>query len=330
MLLNNLLRNAEALAEIKTAEELDPLSVAVNQVAGSILYSAGRTDEAVGRLMRAIEIDPYAAFAHDNLGLVLCQEGKLDEGLVEIKKAMELDPNNVMFMTDLCYAYASAGRPGDARSVLARVEADQRGGAAVRVPPVALAGMYACLGETDRALDWLQKAFAEHSPYLCALKVEKWFDAIRADPRFAALLERVGLGRKATAPEDRPGVSKENKADRLASNLLRSGYRRVEDKLSVVLGENVSFRLITYNEDSSRYIVCDYCEQATKATVEGLLDKLKQLARSNFDYKVSMGVLLTESEPPAEVREYAEKLAESKKYHLHVVADPDKMSELVP
>jgi hypothetical protein len=42
-----------------------------------------------------------------------------------------------------------------------------------------------------------------------------------------------------------------------------------------------------------------------------------------------MGVLLTESEPPAEVREYAEKLAESKKYHLHVVADPDKMSELV-
>jgi adenylate cyclase len=345
LLLNNLLRNAEALAQIKTAEELDPLSVAVSQVAGSILFSAGKNDEAMGRLRRAIEIDPYAAFAHDNLGLVLCQEGRADEGVDEIKKAMELDPNNVMFMTDLCHVYAVAGRSGDARDVLARVEADQRSSDVVRVPPVALAGMYASLGETDPAIEWLQKAFAEHSPYLCALKVERWFDGIRTDPRFAAMLDRVGLGRRVALTENTQAVAaptaakeaprsglegtRESKTDRLAADLLKSGYRRVEDKLSVVLGENVGFRLIAYNEHTSRYIVCDYCEQATKSMVEGLVDKLKLLARSNFDYKISMGVLLSESEPPIEVKEYARKLAGSR-YPLHVVSDPDEVSGHVP
>ncbi len=329
LLLNNLLRNAEALAEIKTAEELDPLSVAVTQVAGSILYFAGRNGEAIERLGRAIEIDPHAAFAHDNLGLARCQEGKVDEGLGEIRKAMELDPNNMMFMADLCYAYASAGRSREAKDVLARVETDHRSNPAIHVPPVALAGMYACQGETDRALEWLEKAFSEHSPYLCSLKVERWFDGIRTDHRFVALLDRVGLGRMAAVAETPQGVTKESKADRLASNLLKSGYRRVEDKLPVVLGENVSFRLIAYNEDSSHYIVCDYCEQATKSTVEGLLEKLKLLARSNFDYKVRLGLLLSDREPLNEVKEYANKLAGGR-YPLHVVSDPDKMSELVP
>jgi adenylate cyclase len=329
LLLNNLLRNAEALAEIKTAEELDPLSVAVSQVAGSILYNAGRTGEAIERFRRAIEIDPYAAFAHDNLGLARCQEGKVDEGVGEIKKAMELDPNNVNFMTDLCYVYARAGRSSEARDVLARVEADQRSNGAVRVPPMALAAMYASLGETDRAIEWLQNAFSEHSPYLCTLKVERQFDGIRTDPRFVALLDKVGLGQKVATPENTQAVTKESKADRLASNLLKSGFRRVEDKLPIVLGQNLSFRLITYNEDSSQYIVCDYCEQATKSMVEGLLEKLKELGRSNFDYRVRMGVLLSESEPSSEVKEYADKLAGSK-YSLHVVSDPDEVNGHVP
>jgi len=249
--------------------------------------------------------------------------------LAEIKKAIELDPNNVMFMTDLCYAYATAGRSSESRDVLTRVETDERSNAAVHVPPVALAGMYACLGETDGALKWLGKAFSEHSPYLCSLMVERWFDGIRADPRFVALVDRVGLRGKATVPETTRAVIQESKVDSLASSLLKSGYRRVENKLSVVLGETISFGLITYNEDSSQYIVCDHCEQATKAMVEGFLDKLKLLARSKFDYKVRLGVLLSDREPPNEVKEYVNRLTGAK-YALHVVSDPDTMSELVP
>jgi adenylate cyclase len=329
LLLNSLLRNAEALAEIKVAEALDPLSVAVSQVAGSILYSAGRNGEAIERLRRAIEIDPNAAFAHDNLGLALCQERKVEEGVGEIKKALELDPNNVGFMTDLCYAYASAGMAARAREILARVEADQGRGDAVHVPPVALAGMFSCTGQADEAIRWLETAFQEHSPYLSTLNVERWFDGIRTDPRFVSLLGRVGLVQRVTAPGNTQTTTMEGKADRLSSNLLRSGYHRVEDKLSVVLGENVSFRLIAYNEDSSEYIVCDYCEQATKSTVEGFVEKLKLLSRSNFDYKVRLGVLLSDVEPASDVKEYVNKLPGTK-YTLHVVSDPDKVSEHVP
>jgi tetratricopeptide (TPR) repeat protein len=328
LLLSNQLRNGEALAEIRRAEELDPLSVAVSQVAGSILYFAGRDAEAVERLKRAIEIDPSTTFAHDNLGLALCHEGKFDEGLGEIKKAIGLDPNNVMLMADLCYAYSIAGKLDEAKGVLARVESDQRNRNAVHFPPMALAGMYACLGQTDRSFEWLQKAHAEHSPYLCSLKVERWFDGIRNDPRFVALLGRVGLGPNLTVIDRAESVADEDKADRLASNLSKSGYRRVEDKLPVVLGENVGFRLITYNEETTEYIVCDYADPPTKATVEKLLDKLKLLSRSNFDYKVRLGVLLSDREPPGDVKEYVSKLAATK-FPIQVLTDPDKMSGIV-
>jgi TolB-like protein/Flp pilus assembly protein TadD len=329
LLLNNLLRTPEALAEIRTAEELDPLSVAVSQVAGSILLAAGVNGEAIARLGKAIETDADAAFAHDMLGFALVREGKVDEGLAEIKKAMELDPKNVNFMTDLCSAFAATGRLADAKGILAQVEKDQRENSSVHIPPVALAGMYALVGETDRAFEWLDRAFSERSPYLSTLNVEQWFDGIRNDPRFAALLEKVGLRRRTTIRESPQAVTSEDKTDRLASNLLNSGYRRVEDKLSVVLGEHVTFKLIAYNEESSEYVVCDYCEQATKSMVEGLLDKMKQLARSNFDYDVKMGLLLSEREPSSEVKEYAAKLAGTK-YPLHVISDPDEVNRNVP
>src|SRR5208283_5352503 len=140
----------------------------------------------------------------------------------------------------------------------------------------------------------------------------------RSDSRYLALLGRMGLGQKVTVTEQPLAVVTQSKADILVSKLLKSGYRRVEDKLPVVLGENVSFRLITYNEESSQYIVCDYCDQATKATVEGLLAKLKLLARSNFDYKVKSGILLSDREASDEVKEYVNRLAGAK-YPVHVV-----------
>ena len=102
-----------------------------------------------------------------------------------------MDPNNVMFRTDLCYAYTSVGRKEEARKFLVQVEADREGAHSVHVPPMALAGMYASLGEADMAFEWLEKALAEHSPYLCSLKVERWFDGIRSDPRYLSVAQIV-------------------------------------------------------------------------------------------------------------------------------------------
>ena len=61
------------------------------------------------------------------------------------------------------------------------------------VSPYFIAVIYSGLGQKDEAFAWLDKAYAEHHPYLTLLKVEPVFDRLRSDPRFAELMRRVGL-----------------------------------------------------------------------------------------------------------------------------------------
>ncbi len=190
LLLNDLGRTDQAVAEVLAAEELDPLSVAVSQVAGTVMYYVGRNWEAIERLERALEIDPHAALPRVNLGLARFQEGMVEEGIRDVKSVVDKDPRNAMFRADLCYLYSRAGRIEDARRLLVHtVEAAK----SEHVPPVAIAGMCSSVGETDMALEWLEKGFAEHSPYLSSLKIERWFDGMRSDPRFKSLMGRMGL-----------------------------------------------------------------------------------------------------------------------------------------
>ena len=190
LLLNDMKRSTEALAEVRVAEELDPLSVAVNQIAGTVMYFVGSYSDAIIRFQRALDIDPRAALAHNNLGLAQFQVGKVDEGMAEIRKALEMDPKNMMFRVDLCYVLCRSGRENEARDILVQAQAQA---SSEHVSPVAIAGMYACLGENDSAMEWLDKAYLEHSPYLGSLGVERWFDKIKEDPKFVALLRKLGL-----------------------------------------------------------------------------------------------------------------------------------------
>lgn len=190
LLLNDMKRGTEALAQVKIAEELDPLSVAVNQIAGTVMYFVGEYQESIVRFQRALEIEPRAALAHINLGLAQFEEGKVEEGIAGVRKALELDPKNIMFRADLCYILCRSGRESEARDVLVQSEAQAN---TQHISPVAIAGMYACLGEKDRAIEWLDKGFVEHSPYLGSLRVERWFDNIRGDTKFEALLRKLGL-----------------------------------------------------------------------------------------------------------------------------------------
>lgn len=190
LLLHDLGRSEEAIAELSAAEDLDPLSVAVNQVSGTVLYYAGKYRDAKERFHRAIEIEPRGALSHTNMGLVYLEEGEVEKSIAEIKKGLELDPNNYFFKTDLCYVYSRAGRTEDARKLLA--EADSRS-ALEPVPVVALAGMCVCTGDRKRAVELLERAYAEHSAYLTGLKVERWFENIRSEPGFLSLLETLGL-----------------------------------------------------------------------------------------------------------------------------------------
>ncbi|HUK80223.1 MAG TPA: adenylate/guanylate cyclase domain-containing protein [Nitrososphaerales archaeon] len=179
----------ECLAEIRKALDLDPLSVAMKSSAGSWCLYARRYDEAIGHLRDVLELDPNNSFAMDNLGLALVQKGMIDEGLAEILRACETWGNFNSY-GDLGYAYVKAGKPEEARKLLEKMNERAEG---KPVPYTAVAGVHAALGNKEEAMEWLERAYNEHSGYIFAIKGDFVFESLHSEPRFQALLSKMGL-----------------------------------------------------------------------------------------------------------------------------------------
>jgi serine/threonine protein kinase/tetratricopeptide (TPR) repeat protein len=196
-------RFEEAAQELKIARELDPLSLAINASLGLLSYYARRYDEAAVAYLRTLEIDPRFAMAHLFLGQTLAALGRGDEAVAEITTALSLAPATVEMEAALGQAYAVAGRPEEARQVLAGLA---RRGEETYVSPALVASVHAALGEGEAALTWLERACEERAADLAWIGVRPVFDGLRDEPRFAALIERLGLGEKASGTMilDRP------------------------------------------------------------------------------------------------------------------------------
>jgi serine/threonine protein kinase/TolB-like protein/Tfp pilus assembly protein PilF len=184
-------RTDEALAEIKRAQELDPLSLVINMVAGLTFVHARQYDDAIEQYRKTIELDPNWFAAHLELGLAYALKGAYPEAIVECEKALMLAPDNVDALESLGYVYAVAGRRADALRVLDRLnELSQR----KYVPPFSRALVYTGLGDKDQAIEWLEKAYEERSPYLLYMSfAHPVWDPLRSDPRFQELVRRMGL-----------------------------------------------------------------------------------------------------------------------------------------
>ena len=178
----------EALREIERALELDPLSSGTCATAGTDLLYSGHFDEAIKQLRNALEIDPNGSLARGNLGLAYVQKGMFQEGVGELETAVKAAGHNGRH--DLAYAYTKAGKPEEARKILSEMLDEQKkneGSLSM------IAGIYSCLGEKEKALGMLEKAVEEHSPYAMAIGVDFIFDNIRDEPRFQALLSKIGI-----------------------------------------------------------------------------------------------------------------------------------------
>ncbi len=172
-----------ALAELRTAERLDPLSRIIGSDLAEALVLAHRYDEAIAQSRKILEIDPQFALAHYELGLALVQKKANAEGISALKKAVSLSPGNASILSNLAAAYAASGKPEEARKIL-------NGLPRANAPEVAL--VYAALGEKDPALQWLETAYdARFNP---GILLRPGFDSLRGDRRFVLLLKRVGLG----------------------------------------------------------------------------------------------------------------------------------------
>ena len=183
-------RHQEAITEGTRAQQLDPLSLIINTLDGEYLYWARRNDEAITRLQKTIELDPNFWLADFLLGKIYFNKGKYPEAIAEFSKARELSGGNSEPTSMTGYAWAMAGDPTKARAVLKELKSlsSQR-----YVPGTSLAALCYAVGEKDDAFTWLEQAYQDRDLRLSQLKVDPKWDAMRSEPRFVAILKRIGL-----------------------------------------------------------------------------------------------------------------------------------------
>ena len=179
----------EAIAELRRAEELDPLSPMIGANLGVAILFTRRYDEAIAQYKRVLSLDPNFAFARFNLGGAFHSKGLYAEAINEYRKALELsdDPFTKGF---LALSLAKSGQLDEATRLLnqLKLESAQR-----YVPSYAIAIVFIGLNEKDEAIKWLEKDVAERSFYASYYAVSPELDDLRSDPRFKDLLKRMNL-----------------------------------------------------------------------------------------------------------------------------------------
>ena len=183
-------RFPEAVAETQGALEDDPLSLIIGSNAGWTLSLAGKTDQAIEILKKAIEIDPTFPRTHFRLGRAYEQKKLYDLAISELEQAVSLSGGDACYNGSLGHAYAVSGKKEQARLVLHDLEGRTN---QAYVPSYAIALIYAGLGENDRALTWLQKAFDDRSTSIAFLKLDPELTNLHSDPRFDQLSRRVNF-----------------------------------------------------------------------------------------------------------------------------------------
>jgi len=187
--LSSLGRIDEALREIKHEQELDPLSQVAKANVGMIYYFARQYDSAMKPLNDVLKEDPKFDTAYWGLGLIYEQKGMPAEAVTQMEKAAALspDPNT---MASLAHAYAIAGQKDKAHKVLEDLEGQAK---KENISGYQFAVIYAGLGEQEKALAELEKAFKERSTLLGYIRMDPRLDPIRSDRRFIDLQRRIGL-----------------------------------------------------------------------------------------------------------------------------------------
>jgi len=183
-------RLEEAVAHVRKAEEVDPLSVVVLTNVGWTLAAAGRTAGAIDAYRKALALDPNYVQAHWRLSDAYLQLGRFDEAMSELETAVTLSRRSPSSLAWLAMASARSGRRADAEALLAELLAltSRR-----YVSPFGIAKTYFVLGDRDRGFKWLEKAYTERSNGVAYLAVDPTYASVRTDPRFRDVLRRARL-----------------------------------------------------------------------------------------------------------------------------------------
>ena len=181
LLLGNL---DQAIKLCEQSVALDPLRSNSYLGLGYLLYKTGRYDEAQAALQKALDLNPQLAFAHAYLGRILIAEGRPQQALAEVEK----EPNDGEKLTDQALVYHALGREQDSHAVLVELIAKHDSDWAYQIAEV-----YAFRGESDKAFEWLERAYKQRDPGLTQIKNDPLLKILRHDQRFTELLKKLHL-----------------------------------------------------------------------------------------------------------------------------------------
>jgi serine/threonine protein kinase/Flp pilus assembly protein TadD len=183
-------REQEALGEIHTAQQLDPLSALVSATAGWVAYFARQYDRAIDQCKKTQKIDPNYVSAYDCLGSSYLAKGMYDQAIATCQAAMTLSGGDPDRFVCLGQAYAAARETAKARQLLKELYdiSHQR-----HVPPYFFAVLHSAFRENAEAFAWLEKGYEQRDPFLVWIKVSPAADGLRSDTRLTDLIRRLGL-----------------------------------------------------------------------------------------------------------------------------------------
>ena len=189
-------RSEESISCGKRALEIDPLSPLINICVGWAYFSLGLSEEALELAEKIIEIEPDLNGAYWLKGAILLSEGDYKAAVEELKKAVTRGGRQTV-LSDLGSAHALAGERDEAEAILAQLLEMRR---TEYAPAICLARVYSRLGETDKTIEWLEKAFAERNGEMVLLPSEIAGAAVgdalhnlADDPRLIEILNKMNL-----------------------------------------------------------------------------------------------------------------------------------------
>lgn len=180
----------KALAQIRVAQQLDPLSLIVRAVTGWVLHFAGRHSDAIAQLLDTLQLDPRFVPARGYLGMAFSAAGRHDEAVREFQTALEISNGNSRYLSSLGVALARAGRTTEAHAKLAELHTRM---ARSPFPAGQIAAVLVALNQDDEAWKWLERAAGERGVWMLFLNFDPLYDRLRPLPRFQSLLRQAGL-----------------------------------------------------------------------------------------------------------------------------------------
>jgi len=181
----------EAIAESKGNLELDPISLGNNVDLGVEYFLARQYDQVIAQERKVLELDPNYIDAYYFRGIAYLKKSMYKEGKADLERGVAIAPASEVALTGLGYGYAVTGRRAEAHGVLDKLNELSK---QKYVSPIWRVKIYAGLVEKDKAFEWLEKAYEDHSIVSVGyIKTNPMFDPLRSDPRFADLLRRTNL-----------------------------------------------------------------------------------------------------------------------------------------